>query len=341
MLLGPRHVRRRRLADPQFQLLLGDGERHVPAVLDGVVGLLRGPRDRLGDEPAAARPACRLQRGGLAEVDVVHVPAGAVRQDADEVRRPPRSACRSGRRTRRSSRPTAAAGRRRSAASSSPAAPAACRRRSGPTAPTRPGRSARPVRARPGFWWPGFIFTWSVVLPNGSGFATPSFIFHRRLNSCDGSCATPHPTSAGARLACAFSIPSAIFAVRNFDVARVRVALEHAGDGRGGVRVRRRDEHVRRRDAGLRRGPRLRLVDQLAGDHAAIDDDDGELRLAVVEDQAAGVQRVVGLRRLAVGHPAVDRDGELLRGDVHGERPGPQSRLLGSSPRDRRGGRVR
>ena len=37
----------------------------------------------------------------------------------------------------------------------------------------------------------------------------------------------------------------------------------------------------------------LGLVDDLAGDHAAIADDDGELRRAVVEHQAAGVQPVV------------------------------------------------
>ena len=47
---------------------------------------------------------------------------------------------------------------------------------------------------------------------------------------------------------------------------------------------------------------------QLPRDHAAIDDDDRELRRAVVEDEAAGVERVVGGGRLAVGHPAVDRD---------------------------------
>jgi len=56
---------------------------------------------------------------------------------------------------------------------------------------------------------------------------------------------------------------------------------------------------------GLLLGERLRGVDQLTRDHAAIDDDDREFGLAVVEDEAPRVKRVVGRSRLLVGEVAV------------------------------------
>ena len=92
-------------------------------------------------------------------------------------------------------------------------------------------------------------------------------------------------------------MPSAICSARNFDVVRVGVALEDAGDGRGGVRVRGRDEDVVGRDAGgLAAASRLassmisRGIMQLSQTTRA------SLRRAVVEHEAAGVQPVVGRR---------------------------------------------
>ena len=106
------------------------------------------------------------------------------------------------------------------------------------------------------------------------------------------------------------------------DVLFVRIALKNATERGGGVRMRGRDEHVRRGDAGLLLGHCLGSVVNRARDHAAIDDDEGDLGLAVVEHEAAGVQRIVGGRGLLVGHVAVDGDGELGRRDVLGEGPG-------------------
>jgi len=110
-------------------------------------------------------------------------------------------------------------------------------------------------------------------------------------------------------------------------VARaVRLALEDAGDGRGGVGVRRGDEDALRRDAGRLRRQLLGGVGDLARDHAAVDDHERELRLAVVEHEAAGVQLVVDLRRGGRVPVADDRLAERRR-DVARRRAGAELAL--------------
>src|SRR5436190_20372736 len=61
----------------------------------------------------------------------------------------------------------------------------------------------------------GFIFTWSLVLPNGLAGMEPGFIFHLRLNTWFGSCPTPHATFAGARLLIPRVTPSTMREIRN------------------------------------------------------------------------------------------------------------------------------
>src|SRR5262249_3278769 len=77
-------------------------------------------------------------------------------------------------------------------------------------------------------------------------------------------------------------------------------------------------------------GELLRLLDQLARDHAAIDDGDRNLCRAVVEDEAAGMQPVMRRGGLAIIHAAVDRYREFLGNDVLCKCPGAEGlRLLG------------
>ncbi len=57
-------------------------------------------------------------------------------------------------------------------------------------------------------------------------------------------------------------------------------------------------------------------IGDFARDHTAVANDDGDLGRAVIEHQAAGVEPIVRLGRLPVGHAAVDGDGKLRRRDV-------------------------
>jgi len=59
----------------------------------------------------------------------------------------------------------------------------------------------------------------------------------------------------------------------------------------------------------------LGLVEDAALDHATVHDHERQLRRAVVEDEAAGVEFVVNVRGLAVLEAAVDRTSER-RSDV-------------------------
>ena len=58
-------------------------------------------------------------------------------------------------------------------------------------------------------------------------------------------------------------------------------------------------------------GESLGRVGDFARNHAAIADGEGDVRRAVVEHQAAGVQPIVHRGRLPIGHAAVDGDREL------------------------------
>ena len=107
-------------------------------------------------------------------------------------------------------------------------------------------------------------------------------------------------------------------------VLDVRLALSDGPDGRRGVGVGRRDQDVGRGDAGRLSGLGLGRVHQFAGDQAVVHDHEGDLRLAVVEDKAAGVERVMGRGRLTVRERTVDGHRVFDRGHIAGERPGLQ-----------------
>jgi hypothetical protein len=115
------------------------------------------------------------------------------------------------------------------------------------------------------------------------------------------------------------------------DVVRIRLALKDTGDRWRAVRVRCRDEHVIRGDAGELARLCLGILHQLTRKHATVDDDDGKLRFAVVEHEAAGVKRIVRPLRLHVGHVAVDGNREPGRRDVHGKCAGPEAVRVDSS----------
>src|SRR5688572_23327737 len=82
----------------------------------------------------------------------------------------------------------------------------------------------------------GFIWTWSVLLPKGSGGMVPGFIRQRRLNTCVEQVPTSTPTVAGARLFAARWTPSAMRAARNFRYAGSGL-LWKTGDAVGAVWV--------------------------------------------------------------------------------------------------------
>ena len=70
----------------------------------------------------------------------------------------------------------------------------------------------------------------------------------------------------------------------------------------------------------------VRQVEELARHHAAIDHNDCEGRGAVIENETAGVERVVCGAHLTVREQAVHGNRELLRRNVLRERPSFQFR---------------
>ncbi len=67
---------------------------------------------------------------------------------------------------------------------------------------------------------------------------------------------------------------------------------------------------------------RFGLLHDLARAEAGVHDAEDDLVRAVADGEAAGVHRIVDALREAALHAAVDRRGELLRGDVLGEGAG-------------------
>ena len=112
-------------------------------------------------------------------------------------------------------------------------------------------------------------------------------------------------------------------------VLDVHVRAEGAHGGGGGVGVRGGDEHAAGGDAGGLVGGLLGGVEEGAGQHQAVGDDDGHAGRAVVEHQAAGVQPVLERRGPPGQEAPADEDGELLRGDVDDRRAGAEVPLLG------------
>ncbi len=110
-------------------------------------------------------------------------------------------------------------------------------------------------------------------------------------------------------------------------VVGVRFTLKNRRDGGRRVGVRRRDEHAIGRNARGALRERFRLVHQFAGDQQAVADGDGNPRAAIVEHQAARVQRVERLGGHPVLHQAVDRDRKFRRRDVNGVRAGAKDLL--------------
>ncbi len=102
----------------------------------------------------------------------------------------------------------------------------------------------------------------------------------------------------------------------DLDVVGVSIGAETAHAAGGGVAVRGGDEHAIDGDVGELVGAGLGVVEEFAREHAGIDDDERQLLLAVVEHDGAGVQGVVGLGGDDFGEAAVDDDWELRGGDV-------------------------
>ncbi len=100
-------------------------------------------------------------------------------------------------------------------------------------------------------------------------------------------------------------------------INRVRLALAHGLQSPAGVRVRGGHHHVFQRQSGGLVHHLLRLVKDAAPDHTAIRDDEYELRLAIIEREAACVQFIVDVGRFAVLKTAINRAAELGR-DVAG-----------------------
>jgi hypothetical protein len=75
--------------------------------------------------------------------------------------------------------------------------------------------------------------------------------------------------------------------------------------------VRRGHQHVLRRDARSLGRAAFRLVENIARDHAAIDNGERQSRIAVVKYQATGVDFIVNVLDFPVAH--VPGDGEAER----------------------------
>ncbi len=101
-------------------------------------------------------------------------------------------------------------------------------------------------------------------------------------------------------------------------IRRIRIALKH-GSRRGSlVGVGRGNQHLVAGNTGAFLGQSLGFVENVARYHATIADHDREFRPAVVEHQAAGMQRVVNALGLPVLHAAVHRNGQRRGIDVGG-----------------------
>ena len=91
------------------------------------------------------------------------------------------------------------------------------------------------------------------------------------------------------------------------------------------VRMRGGDEHALARDAGRFLNQPAGLFTDPAVNANEVNHHEGELRLAVIQHEAAGVEFVMNVRRREVGKPADDRSPDL-RGDVARRGPGPKRR---------------
>ncbi len=111
-------------------------------------------------------------------------------------------------------------------------------------------------------------------------------------------------------------------------VGLIGIALEDAGDGGSAVGVRGGNEDALGRYAGALVSQRLGGVGDLARNHAAIDDGQGDAGPAVVEHQAARVQAIAGGFGLAVLRAAVDGNGKLPGRDILGMGAGPEDRFF-------------
>ena len=99
---------------------------------------------------------------------------------------------------------------------------------------------------------PGFIFTVSSS-PNGFGGILPGFRYQRRLKTSSGSGCAAAPTAAGRSAACAVMIDSAIPSTSSLRYAAAGEGPSLAFENGAVVGVRRADQHLVRRDAGLLR----------------------------------------------------------------------------------------
>ena len=113
---------------------------------------------------------------------------------------------------------------------------------------------------------------------------------------------------------------------KEWHVGRVGLGAE-AGHARGGaVGVRGRDQDPIGRDPGPGAGGGLRLVEQRPGHHAAVDDDDGEPVLAVVQHQRPGAEGRLHRVRHPAEHPPVHQDRQLFGSHVDRRGPGRKPR---------------
>jgi hypothetical protein len=90
-----------------------------------------------------------------------------------------------------------------------------------------------------------------------------------------------------------------------------------------------RDQHAVRGNPRLFMGHLLGTVEQLPGHHAAIDNDDRQMRRAIVEHQAFREQRVVDLGRTVLEKSPVDQDREGPGRHVNRMSPGAKSMPVG------------
>ena len=102
-------------------------------------------------------------------------------------------------------------------------------------------------------------------------------------------------------------------------VLRVGIRLKNGGHAAGLVRVCGGDAEVIGFDYAFARESGLRASNDFARNHAAIDHGKAKARVAIVEHEAAHMELVVNIFRLAIGEVAVDGETEP-RGDVAGGR---------------------